>query len=45
MHSRRTGHPGFWFFGGNLALCRYFSMMLALQIKAMEVGLMDYGDP
>jgi len=45
MHSRRTGHPGFWFFGGNLILCRYFSRMLALQIKAMEVGLMDYGDP
>ena len=22
---RRTGHPGFWFFGGNLALCRYAS--------------------
>lgn len=42
---RRTGHPGFWFFGGNLALCRYFSRMLALQIKAMEVGLMKHEDP
>ncbi|MCJ1449945.1 hypothetical protein MMC28_000273 [Mycoblastus sanguinarius] len=42
---RRTGHPGFWFFGGNLALCRYFSRMLALQIKAMEEGLMNYEDP
>ena len=42
---RRTGHPGFWFFGGNLALCRYFSRMLALQIKAMEEGIMKYEDP
>ncbi|KAL9104742.1 MAG: hypothetical protein Q9163_000354 [Psora crenata] len=42
---RRTGHPGFWFFGGNLALCRYFSRMLALQIKAMEEGIMKYDDP
>ena len=41
---RRTGHPGFWFFGGNLALCRYFSRMLALQIKAMEEGIMKYED-
>ncbi|MCJ1228591.1 hypothetical protein MMC12_005252 [Toensbergia leucococca] len=41
---RRTGHPGFWFFGGNLALCRYFSRMLALQIKALEEGVMKYDD-
>ena len=41
---RRTGHPGFWFFGGNLALCRYFSRMLALQIKALEEGIMKYDD-
>ncbi len=42
---RRTGHPGFWFFGGNLALCRYFSRMLALQIKALDEGIMKYEDP
>ena len=36
---RRNGHPGFWFFGGNLALCRFYSRLLALQIKAIEVGL------
>ena len=42
---RRTGHPGFWFFGGNLALCRYFSRMLALQIKAMEEDIMKYEEP
>lgn len=36
---RRTRHPGFWFMGGNLALCRFYSRLLALQIKAVEVGL------
>ncbi|KAI1609683.1 dimethylaniline monooxygenase (N-oxide forming) [Exophiala viscosa] len=36
---QKTGHPGFWFMGGNLALCRYYSRMLALQIKALELGL------
>lgn len=41
---RRTGHPGFWFSGGNLALCRFFSRLLALQIKGLEVGLMKYED-
>ncbi|MCJ1285169.1 hypothetical protein MMC26_004507 [Xylographa opegraphella] len=41
---RRSGHPGFWFFGGNLALCRYYSRLLALQIKALEVGLIWYED-
>ena len=41
---RRTGHPGFWFFGGNMAQCRFWSRRLALQIKALEVGLMRYED-
>jgi hypothetical protein len=36
---RPSGHPGFWFMGGNLALCRIYSKFLALQIKAIEVGL------
>ena len=44
MPSRRSGHDGFWFFGGNLALCRYFSRMLAIQIKAIEEGIMKYDD-
>ncbi|PWY85956.1 flavin-binding monooxygenase-like protein [Aspergillus heteromorphus CBS 117.55] len=35
---RRSGHPGLWFMGGNLALCRYYSRLLALQIKARLVG-------
>jgi hypothetical protein len=39
---RRSGHPGFWFMGGNLALCRYYSRLLALQIKALEVGAAEY---
>lgn len=39
---RRSGHPGFWFMGGNLALCRYYSRLLALQIKALEVGVATY---
>ena len=42
---RRTGLSNFWFFGGNLALCRYFSRMVALQIKAMEEGIMEFEDP
>ncbi|KAI2641225.1 hypothetical protein GGS21DRAFT_503611 [Xylaria nigripes] len=36
---RRSGHPGFWIHGGNLAMCRYFSRVLALQIKAQLEGL------
>jgi cation diffusion facilitator CzcD-associated flavoprotein CzcO len=38
---RKSGHPGFWFHGGNLAICRYFSRVLALQIKAQLEGLAD----
>ncbi|PMD13504.1 dimethylaniline monooxygenase (N-oxide forming) [Hyaloscypha hepaticicola] len=41
---RKSGHPGFWFFGGNLALCRYWSRMIALQIKALEEGICKYDD-
>lgn len=36
---RDSGHPGFWFHGGNLAVCRYYSRILALQIKAQLEGL------
>lgn len=38
---RKSGHDGFWFMGGNLALCRYYSRLLALQIKAQEVGMVQ----
>ncbi|EGY21420.1 indole-3-pyruvate monooxygenase YUCCA1 like protein [Verticillium longisporum] len=40
----KSGHPGFWFHGGNLALCRFFSKLLALQIKGLEEGIYQYGD-
>ncbi|KAL6241398.1 hypothetical protein RBB50_011662 [Rhinocladiella similis] len=39
---RKSGHPGFWFMGGNLALCRYYSKVLALQIKGLLEGLYKY---
>lgn len=42
---RRSGHPGFWLAGGNLAICRYFSRFLALQIKALEEGLCRFEHP
>ncbi|KAL8760597.1 MAG: hypothetical protein Q9184_003229 [Pyrenodesmia sp. 2 TL-2023] len=37
---RRSGHLGFWFFGGNRTLCRFYFKLLALQIKAIEIGLL-----
>ncbi|MEM7407589.1 MAG: NAD(P)/FAD-dependent oxidoreductase [Pseudomonadota bacterium] len=36
---KRTGQPGLWFTAGSLAQCRIFSHYLALQIKAIEEGL------
>ncbi|CAM1501280.1 Fc.00g104420.m01.CDS01 [Cosmosporella sp. VM-42] len=41
---QKSGHPGFWFHGGNLAICRYYSKSLALQIKGLEEGLYQYGE-
>ncbi|MBN9621824.1 MAG: NAD(P)-binding domain-containing protein [Actinobacteria bacterium] len=38
---RSSGHPGIWFFGGNLAFVRHFSLTVALQIKAAEEGMLD----
>ncbi len=37
---RRTAQPGLWFSAGSLAQCRIFSRYLALQIKALELGLL-----
>jgi putative flavoprotein involved in K+ transport len=37
---RRTGQPGLWFIAGGLAQCRIGSKHLALQIKAIEEGLL-----
>jgi putative flavoprotein involved in K+ transport len=35
----RTGQPGLWFIAGSFAQCRIYSKVLALQIKAVEEGL------
>ncbi|AEO68364.1 uncharacterized protein THITE_2117853 [Thermothielavioides terrestris NRRL 8126] len=34
-----SGHPGLWFHGGNMAFCRYYSRLVALQILARLKGL------
>src|SRR5205823_10012424 len=39
----RTGQPGLWFIAGSLAQCRIGSKHLALQIKAIEEGLLPRG--
>lgn len=38
---RPTGQPGLWFLAGGLAQCRIFSKVLALQVKARELGLVS----
>lgn len=38
---KRTPQQGVWFIAGGLAQCRINSKYLALQIKAMELGLLD----
>ncbi|KAF7323222.1 Flavin-binding monooxygenase [Mycena chlorophos] len=38
---RRAGHPGLWFAGGEFYLSRAFSKRMALEIKAMQLGLLD----
>ncbi len=37
---RPTGQQGLWFHAGGLAQCRIFSKVLALQIKARELGIL-----
>jgi putative flavoprotein involved in K+ transport len=39
----RTAQPGLWFIAGGLAQCRINSKYLALQIKAIEQGLLPRG--
>jgi putative flavoprotein involved in K+ transport len=34
-----TRQDGLWFMGGNLAQARFFSLVLALQIKARHAGI------
>jgi hypothetical protein len=36
----RTGQAGLWFIAGGLAQCRIGSKQLALQIKAIEEGIL-----
>jgi hypothetical protein len=36
---RPSGCPGFWIIGGNFAMSRYYSRLIALQIKALEENL------
>ncbi|KAJ6627660.1 FAD/NAD-P-binding domain-containing protein [Mycena sp. CBHHK59/15] len=36
---RSSGHPGLWFAAGNFAVSRFYSKQLALEIKAIELGL------
>jgi cation diffusion facilitator CzcD-associated flavoprotein CzcO len=38
---QQTAQPGLWFTAGSLAQCRIFSRYLAIQIKAMEEGLLN----
>ncbi|WP_106347457.1 flavin-containing monooxygenase [Antricoccus suffuscus] len=42
---QRTAQDGMWFTAGSLAQCRIFSAYLALQIKAIEEGLMPKSRP
>ncbi|KAH9946472.1 FAD/NAD-P-binding domain-containing protein [Amylocystis lapponica] len=37
---RRSGHPGLWYSAGDFQVSRCLSKQLALQIKAIELGLM-----
>lgn len=40
---RPTGQPGLWFVGGAFFNCRAYSRFVALQIKAIEEGLLHTG--
>ncbi len=40
---KRTAQEGLWFVGGSFTNCRIFSRYVALQIKAIEEGLMPAG--
>jgi putative flavoprotein involved in K+ transport len=37
---KRTGQEGLWLMGGSFAQCRIYSRYLALQIKAVQEGLL-----
>jgi len=46
-HWKPTRQPGLWIMGGNLALSRFYSKVLALQLKARQEGMATpvYGEP
>jgi hypothetical protein len=41
----QTAQPGLWFIAGSFAQCSINSKYLALQIKAVEEGLMPFQKP
>ena len=41
----RTPQPGLWFIAGSFAQCRIYSKIIALQIKACELGLIPNSLP
>ena len=41
----QTGQPGLWFIAGSFAQCRIYSKYLALQIKALDEGIMPPQQP
>jgi putative flavoprotein involved in K+ transport len=42
---KRTPQPGLWFMGGGLTQSRIYSKYVALQIKAIELGLISAAMP
>ena len=40
-----TEQPGLWFIAGSFAQCRIYSKYLALQIKALEEGIIQPQQP
>ncbi len=40
---RRTPHEGLWFVGGSFSNCRTYSRYVAMQIKAIEEGILPGG--
>ncbi|KZO92908.1 FAD/NAD(P)-binding domain-containing protein [Calocera viscosa TUFC12733] len=38
---RNSGHPNLWYFGGDFQGARYFSKILALQILAAKLGVLN----
>lgn len=41
---KRTPQPDLWFITGSLAQCRIYSKFMALQIKAVEEGMIEASD-